>query len=126
MKLQVWDRLPFSETETVGVSLTKTNPELSQDALYLREQRPGNLLRWDVTVGPGQSGEKALAIHYELRLELDRQMTISSFKSPGVFASAPAASISSCAVLIGELPATTSTSGEAANMVMGIRSSFTL
>ena len=50
VKLQVWDRLPHSETEAVGVSLLKATPELSKDAMYQREQRPNNLLRWDVTV----------------------------------------------------------------------------
>jgi hypothetical protein len=35
------------------------------------------------------TGEKALAINYEFKLELDRQMTISSFQSAGVFAPTP-------------------------------------
>ncbi len=81
VKLQLWDRLPHAESETVNVSLLKTVPELSTDPLYLREQRPTNLLRWDVTVDPQTSGEKALAINYEFKLELDRQMTISSFRN---------------------------------------------
>jgi hypothetical protein len=111
VKLQVWDRLPHASTETVGVSLTKTQPDLSKDALYLREQRPTNLLRWDVTVDPEKSGEKALAINYEFKLELDKRMTISSFQSAGVFAepATPAANpIPSAAppptVTSGELP----------------------
>lgn len=86
IKMQVWDRLPHAETDAVNIAISKTTPELSKDALYLREQRPNNLLRWDVNVDPGQTGEKALAINYEFKLELDRQMTISSFQSPGVFA----------------------------------------
>src|SRR5262249_2862049 len=40
VKLQVWNRLPHAENEAVGVSLLKVAPDLSQDALYLREQRP--------------------------------------------------------------------------------------
>jgi uncharacterized protein (TIGR02231 family) len=85
VKLQVWDRLPHAENEAVGVSLLKAAPEISKDALYLREQRPNNLLRWDVAVEPNTTGEKALAINYEFKLELDRQMTISSFQTAGVF-----------------------------------------
>jgi uncharacterized protein (TIGR02231 family) len=81
VKLQVWDRLPHADTEAVGVTLVKTAPEISKDALYQREQRPTNLLRWDVTVEPTMSGEKALAINYQFRLELDKQMTITSFES---------------------------------------------
>jgi uncharacterized protein (TIGR02231 family) len=89
VKLQVWDRLPHSETEAVAVSLLKASPDLSGDALYLREQRPTNLLRWDVTVEPNMSGEKALAIKYEFKLELDRQLIISNFQSAGALGAAP-------------------------------------
>jgi uncharacterized protein (TIGR02231 family) len=85
VKMQVWDRLPHAENDAVGVSIMKTTPELSTDAIYLREQRPKNLLRWDVNVDPGMTGEKALPITYEFKLELDRQMTINSFMSAGVF-----------------------------------------
>jgi hypothetical protein len=80
--LQVWDRLPLpSETESVGVSLLKASPELSKDALYLRESRPYNLLRWDLDIEPSMNGEKALAVTYEFRMELDKQMVINTFLS---------------------------------------------
>jgi uncharacterized protein (TIGR02231 family) len=78
VKLQVWDRLPRAENETAGVSLVKTTPEISPDSLYQREQRPNNLLRWDLTVTPAMNGEKAMSIRYEFKLELDRQMLISN------------------------------------------------
>lgn len=78
VKLQLWDRLPHGESESVGVSLVKTEPKLSTDAIYLRETRPQNLLRWDLTVAPTMNGEKALAINYEFKLEIGRQMTIHS------------------------------------------------
>ena len=81
VRLQVWDRLPHAENETLGVSLVKATPEVSKDALYLREERPSNLLRWDLEVEPQTSGEKALALNYEFKLELDKQMTIGSFQS---------------------------------------------
>jgi uncharacterized protein (TIGR02231 family) len=75
--LQIWDRLPHAETETAGVTLVKASPDLSKDGLYERENRPNNLLRWDLDVEPGRSGEKAQTINYEFRLELDRNMAIS-------------------------------------------------
>src|SRR5262249_45864541 len=71
--------------ETVNIALIKTTPELSKDPSYLRDQRNNNLLRWDVTIDPTMTGEKALAINYEFKLELDRQMTINSFQSTGSF-----------------------------------------
>jgi uncharacterized protein (TIGR02231 family) len=85
IRLQVWDRVPHGEGETVNIALIKTTPELSKDPNYVREQRNNNLLRWDVTIDPTMTGEKALAINYEFKLELDRQMTINSFQSSGSF-----------------------------------------
>lgn len=90
VKMQVWDRLPHPENDAVGVSLIKASPETSRDALYQREQQPSNLLRWDVNVDPAMSGEKALAIQYEFKLELDRQMTIGSFQTKLGTAAPPA------------------------------------
>jgi uncharacterized protein (TIGR02231 family) len=81
VKVQVWDRLPHAENETMGVSLVKAAPELCKDSLYLREDRPHNLLRWDLELAPENNGEKAQAIQYEFKLELDRQMTIGTFES---------------------------------------------
>ncbi|HYV38127.1 MAG TPA: DUF4139 domain-containing protein, partial [Gemmataceae bacterium] len=80
--LQVWDRLPAAhEAESTGVYLIKTTPELSKDPFYVREQRPNNLLRWDLEVEPGMHGEKALMINYDFRLELDKQMLINVLQS---------------------------------------------
>src|SRR5262245_22116960 len=79
--LQVWDRLPKGETESVGVVLLKATPELCKDGIYLRESRPNNLLRWDVEVPANCTGEKAFAISYDFRMELDRQMAITGFQS---------------------------------------------
>jgi uncharacterized protein (TIGR02231 family) len=79
VKLQVWDRLPHAETETAGIQLVKAAPELSKDSLYTREARPQNLLRWDLDVAPGMSGDQALAINYEFRIELDRQLILGGF-----------------------------------------------
>jgi hypothetical protein len=84
VNLQVWDRLPAAENETMGVNLVKTTPEVSKDPLYLREERPHNLLRWDLEVDPAMNGEKALAVQYEFKLELDKQMTIGSFQVPAL------------------------------------------
>jgi hypothetical protein len=81
VKVQVWDRLPRTETETVNVTVMKTQPELCSDPLYLRQQKPHNLLRWDLTVDPTMKGDKAKEIHYEFKVELDRQMTIGGLLS---------------------------------------------
>jgi hypothetical protein len=81
VRLQVWDRMPQAENETMGVSLVRSSPEVSKDPLYLRERRPRNLLRWDLDLEPDANGEKAQEVRYEFKLELDRQMTFGSFQS---------------------------------------------
>jgi hypothetical protein len=81
VRVQVWDRLPHAEKEAMGVSLVKTAPALCADPLYVREDRPNNLLRWDVEVDPDMRGEKAQKIQYEFQLELDRQATLGSFQT---------------------------------------------
>src|SRR5262245_4614832 len=80
VKLQVWDRLPHAEAERAGITLVKAAPEVSQDGLYQREGRTANRLRWDLDVEPNVSGERAVPINYEFRLELDRTMVISSLQ----------------------------------------------
>jgi hypothetical protein len=81
VKVQVWDRLPRAEAESVAVSLVEPSPKLSGDPTYLRRERPENLLRWDLSVDPGQTGEKAAAIAYQFRLEYARDVAIASFKA---------------------------------------------
>lgn len=79
--VQLWDRLPHGETESVTVKVLKSSEKLSEDALYVREDKPNNLLRWDLKLAPGMNGEKALTVNYEFQLELDKQMTIADFKT---------------------------------------------
>jgi hypothetical protein len=81
VKLQLWDRLPKADAEAVGVSLIKTSPELSQDPSYTRDERPDNLLRWDLTIEPGMTGEKAKEVTYQFKLEYAREVSIGNFKS---------------------------------------------
>jgi hypothetical protein len=81
VKVQLWDRLPHAENDTVGVTLIKTAPEISADALYVREQKPNNLLRWDLKLEPTMNGEKAMAVTYEFKLEMDKSLAIGSFSS---------------------------------------------
>ncbi|MGF1582508.1 MAG: DUF4139 domain-containing protein [Gemmataceae bacterium] len=78
VQLQVWDRLPHtSNSELAGVTIIKTDPELSTDPEYVREQKPNNLLRWDLKVPAMVNGEEALKINYSFRLELARDKIIS-------------------------------------------------
>ncbi len=79
--VQVWDRLPRAEAEAIAVSLVEPAPKLSNDPAYTRDGRPQNLLRWDLTVGPGQTGEKSATIAYQFKLEFARDVAIANFKT---------------------------------------------
>jgi len=81
VSVQVWDRLPHAESETAGITLVKAEPEVSADALYVREERPNNLLRWDIKVDPTMNGEKARAVKYEFKLEMDKQMIVGNVQT---------------------------------------------
>ncbi|HZL34414.1 MAG TPA: DUF4139 domain-containing protein [Tepidisphaeraceae bacterium] len=79
--LQVCDRLPHPETEAVAVELIKTSPELSSDPDYLRNDRPRNLLRWDLNVKPNTSGANATIITYQFKLQYAKDVSIGNFKA---------------------------------------------
>ncbi|WP_439622781.1 mucoidy inhibitor MuiA family protein [Gemmata sp.] len=80
--VQVWDRMPHAEAAmTIAVNLRDPKPDLSTDPLYVRDEKAKGLLRWDVTVDPKQHGEKALAIDYEFKMELDKNVNIGSFQA---------------------------------------------
>ncbi len=81
VRLQVWDRLPQAENETLNVTLGKSAPDLSKDAMYQREERSQNLLRWDIELDPDMNGEKAVMIGYDFKLELAKDMIIGTFQS---------------------------------------------
>jgi uncharacterized protein (TIGR02231 family) len=78
--VQVWDRMPHAEAQqTIAVTLVTPKPALSEDPLYVRDDKPKSLLRWDVKVDPKQNAEKALALDYEYKVELDRTVSIGAF-----------------------------------------------
>ena len=78
--VQVWDRMPHAEAAmTIAINLTNPKPELSTDPLYVRDDKPKGLLRWDVTAQPNQNGEKVMTIDYEFKMELDKNVNIGGF-----------------------------------------------
>jgi hypothetical protein len=81
VKVQLMERLPRSETETLNVTVLKSAPEVCEDALYVREKKPHNILRWDLKVEPGMNGEKAIPVSYSFKVEMDKNMMIGGFLS---------------------------------------------
>jgi hypothetical protein len=84
VKVQLWDRLPKPQGESVAVNLVKTSAELSTDALYQRTARMDNMLRWDLEVPQGTVGDKTMYLNYEFRLEYARGLPQPRFVSGGL------------------------------------------
>jgi len=79
VKVRVIDRLPFAQRENeIKVTLDTGKRKLSDDAFYLRRERPRGILRWDVEVPAGAAGEKAAAVDYDYTLEFARNLQITS------------------------------------------------
>jgi hypothetical protein len=81
VKVELWDRLPKPQGETVAVNMGTTSVALSADPSYLRTARMDNLLRWDIELPQGTIGEKTLYLNYEFRLEYARDLPQSRFVS---------------------------------------------
>ena len=76
--VRVIDRLPHAENGAdIRVTLGKTSDKLSEDPLYVREERPMGILRWDVEVPADAAGESARLITYDYGVEYDRKFVVS-------------------------------------------------
>ncbi len=77
--VRVLDRLPMAkESQSVSLQLQPPRIALSEDALYLRLQRPQGILRWDVAVEPGKHGSNALDIEYQFSAAFDRNRQLTT------------------------------------------------
>jgi hypothetical protein len=76
--VRVVDRLPHAEEGAdIRVTFGKTSDKLSDDPIYLREERPMGILRWDVEVAADAAGESARLITYDFGVEYDRKFVLS-------------------------------------------------
>jgi uncharacterized protein (TIGR02231 family) len=75
--VSVYDRLPHAErTADVAIELGDLVDALSADKLYQRVERPKGILRWDIEVPAGATGENARLIKYNYTAEFDRQFQL--------------------------------------------------
>lgn len=78
-KVRLYDRLPHSNRSSdVRVALDTPELALSTDPLYVRSERAKGILRWDVDVDAGTTGEKARAIGYSFKLDFDRNFALTT------------------------------------------------
>ncbi len=74
--VRVWDRLPKAPDDQVAVTLLEPGPPLSDDPLYVSEDKPRGLLRWDVKVAPGAANAEAHTFSYKYQLEFDKNYSL--------------------------------------------------
>jgi uncharacterized protein (TIGR02231 family) len=74
--IRLYERMPAAPRADIRINLVETSVELSKDRLYLRDQRPKGMLRWDITVGKGSSGADAREVTYSYNMEYDKQMEV--------------------------------------------------
>jgi hypothetical protein len=76
--VRVFDRVPHAENgEDIRITFGKTSDPISDDKLYLRDERPTGILRWDIDVPATASGETSRLVEYQYTMEYDRQYVVS-------------------------------------------------
>jgi len=76
VELRLLDRLPYTDDASVKIELAKAEPQLSEDAEYLRTIRKKGVLRWDIKLAPNTIDEKATIVKYSFTMEYDRNMQL--------------------------------------------------
>jgi uncharacterized protein (TIGR02231 family) len=75
--LRVLDRLPYtSRSGDIRIALGDSGISLSTDPVYLRRERPKNILRWDVDVPAGGAEAEPFEISYGYTLDYDRNFAL--------------------------------------------------
>jgi len=79
--LRLLDRLPYSKDPSIKIELDQTEPELCDDAEYVRSARKEGILRWDLTLAPQTLEQNATIVTYSFAMEYDRNMQIQARRS---------------------------------------------
>ncbi len=76
VKLRLMERIPYSEDATLEIKDFQTNTPLSTDAEYLRTEGDKGILRWDIELAPGATGQNAKIITYGYTIKYGNEMRI--------------------------------------------------
>ena len=74
--LRLMDRLPWTESEELGIELNSVSHPLSTDAEYLRTEKDEGILRWDMNLKPNTTGKNTTIVNYAFTLKYDNDMAI--------------------------------------------------
>ena len=69
VEVRLYDRIPASKSDDIKVTLGKVSTPLSTDEVYLRDDKPQGLLRWDVPVAASAAGASANDITYRFEMK---------------------------------------------------------
>ena len=76
--IRLLDRTPKSESNAdIRVTIHPTADPLSTDKLYERVERPEGILRWDIEVAGGSTGEKSRIVEFSYTVAHDRNFALS-------------------------------------------------
>jgi uncharacterized protein (TIGR02231 family) len=76
VELQLLDRLPYTDDNSIKIELVKTEPELSTGSEYLRIAKKKGILRWDLELAPNTVEKDATIVKYSFTMEYDKNMQI--------------------------------------------------
>jgi hypothetical protein len=76
VRLRLMERIPYSEDATLEIKDFQTNTPLSTDAEYLRAERDKGILRWDLELAPGATGQNAKIVTYSYTIKYGNEMKI--------------------------------------------------
>ena len=75
--LRIFDRLPYSDRPNdIRIKLGELKDPLSTNQLYVRTEKPKNILRWDITVPASATDDKVRIIEYGFTVDFDRNFTL--------------------------------------------------
>jgi uncharacterized protein (TIGR02231 family) len=76
VKLCLMDRIPYTEDTNLEIKDLQTDTPLSTDAEYLRTERNKGILRWDLELKPGTTGQNAKIITYNYTMKCGSEMKV--------------------------------------------------
>ncbi len=76
-EVRLFDRLPYSDRPSdVRIKLGDLHDPLSKDDFYVRTERPKGILRWEIKVRAGATGENVRIVEYGFTLDFDRNLAL--------------------------------------------------
>lgn len=76
--LRLLERLPYTEDESLSITDWQSSALLSENTEYVANLKDKGILRWDLTLAPDTTGEKATVVTYSYTMKYDNDMHVIS------------------------------------------------